>query len=842
MSETTSPRAGLTRRSFLKTTGAVAGAAALTGAAAPTLTALAATTDTAPAAEEQVFYSNCGGNCGGPSCRLKGIVREGKLVQVKPVSLHNPNHPEFKTGCVKGQTNPQRLYSTKRNLYPLKRAEGTERGAGEWERITWDEAISLLSSKMKSAQEQYGDSAVAFWHSYVGSGALNHATSYMPIKPRGGTSISLERFIQKTGATVMTPAADLCYMWMNTLMGYSNFSAPASEMLNSKTILLWGINPIGASRDMWHFARKAKENGATLITIDPRFQLSAAQSDIDLPVRPATDGFLALAMCNYIIENGWVDWDFLANESVAPFLRKEDGTFLHLSDLGVEPEEGPINAATGKPGSVDAEVVYDPTTGEFGSANKIKDPAVQGSFEVNGFKVTTVYDYVVDSIKEYTVEKAAEVCDVPADKIEEIARLYATAKPGGIATYQGCGHYHNSRHVYKDFLFLAALTGNLGKKGSYAYIEHLQEHTEVGSPSGGTTSTAELIKVPDAKKGLAVTGQYLAEIMENGGKLGDQDLPLKVVYVMQGNPLACDSGRQALIDAIRKLDFFVVADPYMSDTARFADLVLPIALTWEKEDAAGGYSLFEKAVEPAGECKTDMDVFRMLADKMGFPDLYDKTDEEYLRAALDTPFNKANGFTYDDYKEKGFIAKFPEELAPAGSAASSASKKRAAFYIEKVYAKDENGRDLDIDIERRPYFEEPLESSVNSPEHEKYPLFGFSVHEIYHAQSVLVDVPWMNELRPEPRIEISETAAAERGIKQGDTVRVFNDRGFFVCKAVVTKGIRPDCILLPHGFQTDDFIAGHSTDLTRVDMDPITGNSCYNEILCEVELYDGGAE
>lgn len=120
MSETKSPHAGLTRRSFLKTTGAVAGAAALGGVASPSLQALAETPRSGETVDEKVFYSNCGGNCGGGSCRMQGIVREGKLVQVKPVSTYSANHPEFKTGCMKGQTNPQRLYSTKRNLYPLR--------------------------------------------------------------------------------------------------------------------------------------------------------------------------------------------------------------------------------------------------------------------------------------------------------------------------------------------------------------------------------------------------------------------------------------------------------------------------------------------------------------------------------------------------------------------------------------------------------------------------------------------------------------------------------------------------------------------------------------------------
>lgn len=838
MSGTKSPHAGLTRRSFLKTTGVVAGAAAIAGVATPSLQALAEDGKNGEAAEDKVVYNWCGGNCGGMMCcRLKGIVREGKLVQVKPVE-GDPDHPSFKTGCVKGQTNPQRLYGTKRILYPLKRVG--ERGAGEWERISWDEAISTIVDKITFYQEQYGDSSVAFWHSFVSLGVLSGALSTcMPGGARNGLSISLERFLQKTGATILTPAADQAGTWASLALGDSMKATAQSELLNSKAILIWGANPIGASRSAWNFYKKAQENGAKLITIDPRFQISAAQSDLYLPIRPSTDGLLALAMCNWIIDNDLVDWEFMRNESCAPFLLKDDGSYLRLSDLGMEPEEGSVDAKTGAPKKIDAEVVYDEKTQTFGSSNKVKDPAVKGSFEVNGLTVRTVYDYVYERIKEHTVEKAAEVCDLPIEKIEEVARIYATTKPATIATVQGVGHYLNSRHNYKNFALLACLTGNLGKPGSFINFQQQIEGEDHGTPIGGSTDTSQLIKVEGAKKVFNMTGMYLPEVLETG-KLGSEDLTIKMVYNYQGNPLACDSGRQELIKAIKKLDFFVVADPYMSDTARYADIVLPIALTWEKEDAAGGFSMFEKAVEPAGECKADMDVFRMLADKMGLPDLYDKTDEEYMRAALDTPFNKANGFTYDDYKEKGFLVKFADQVQSAPAA--PAPKVRYTFYLEKPQAKNPTARVMDREIESRPYWEEPLESSVNSPEYKKYPLFGFSVHEIYHGQSAFVDVPWLNELRPEPRIEIHEEAAKARGIKQGDTVRVFNDRGFFVCKAVVTKGIRPDCVLLPHGWQTDDFIAGHSQDLTRIDMDPMTGNSCYNEILCEVELYKGGAE
>lgn len=832
MPKTKSPQGGLTRRGFLKTTGALAGAAALTGAATPSLTALAAEPEGAKA-EEQVFYNYCGGNCGGPACRMKGIVREGKLVQVKPADI-DPDHPTFKMGCVKGQTNPQRLYSPKRNLYPMKRVG--ERGAGEWERISWEEAISTIAEKMQSSQKQFGDSSIAFWHSYVGGGSIldKAVTALTPGGGRFGVAVSLERFLKKTGATVMGPAADKGLQYAMPMLPGFAFS-PQSDLPKAKTILIWGSNPTGASRSAQHFLRKAKEAGATIVTIDPVARLNAVQSDLYLPVRPATDGALALAMCNWVIENDQVDWEFLRDETIAPYLRKADGTYLRLSDLGLEPEVGPADPMTGEPTQLDAEIVWDEAAGEAVSVNKAKKPAVTGTFEVKGMKVRTVLDYVLEHIKEYTIDYAAEVCDVPAWKIEEVARLYATSKPSYIAMYEGLDHHHNIRHTCKDIMLLACLTGNLGKPGTGVLCDQLQEGEEHGNPIGGQSNTMSLIEVENAKPSIAMTGQYLHEVMETG-KLGSTPLPLKVVYCYQGNPLACDCGISELKAAIDKLDLFVVADPQMSDTARWADIVLPIAMTWEKEDATGGYSMYEKAVEPAGECKTDMDVFRMLADAMGFPELYDKTDEEYLRAGLDTEFNRANGFTYDDYKEKGFIVKFADQVDAGAAAAAAVSKVRNAFYIEKPASVDINEPEFDQEIESRPYWEETLEVAENGG---KFPLQALSMHETYHAQSIMMELPWLEELRHEPKIEISEAAAEERGIKQGDLIKAYNDRGFVVCKAVVTKAIRPDCILLPHGWQTDDFIAGHLQNLTRVDMDGFSGNSCYNDICCEVELWDG---
>ena len=112
----------------------------------------------------------------------------------------------------------------------------------------------------------------------------------------------------------------------------------------------------------WQFVCEAREKGAKLITIDPQFTASAMHSDMYVPVRPGTDGAMMLAMANYIWDNGLADEDFLKNNTVAPFLVKEDGTYLHMSDLGVPATEGPLNAY-GMPTVIDPVCVGDEAAG-----------------------------------------------------------------------------------------------------------------------------------------------------------------------------------------------------------------------------------------------------------------------------------------------------------------------------------------------------------------------------------------------------------------------------------------------------------------------------------------------
>jgi molybdopterin-containing oxidoreductase family molybdopterin binding subunit len=156
------------------------------------------------------------------------------------------------------------------------------------------------------------------------------------------------------------------------------------------------------------------------------------------------------------------------------------------------------------------------------------------------------------------------------------------------------------------------------------------------------------------------------------------------------------------------------------------------------------------------------------------------------------------------------------------------------YYIENPTPRNDFGQEI-ADFERHPYYTHANESYMENPLRKKYPLMGCSEHNKYHVHSQLAYTPVMRELEPEPMIKINASDAAERGISQGDVVKAYNDHGYVHIKALVTEGIKPGVISIPHGFQAEQFIEGHSQDLTNVYMNDFCSNSAFYDFLCEVE-------
>lgn len=814
----------ITRRSFLAgTTLSVGSLATLSACASPHLAGTSPNEKEVPA-EERKCINICNGAC--CNCPLEGTVRDGKLVSVSPIPQPRENTGAIK-GCIKGQTNPMRLYAENRGLYPM--IQRGERGSDNWERISWDEAIALVAEKFQAATNEYGPSSVAFW---LGGGNLNGVINgngaYDVNTPRNSyMGIGCERFLSQTGYTIFSFDWDLPLVYLGgEMMNHPYFWL--QDLVNSKLIILWGINPAGSGGHFVPWYVKAKENGAKIISVDPQYNSSGMLIDQWVPIRPGTDSALMLAMANYIIDNDLVDQDYLANHSIAPFLLKEDGYYLKLSDLGKKldiDEEG---------NEVDSPVVWDEKANDFISCLESTAGAVHGTHEANGVNMRTVFDAVYDNIKQFTVEYAAEECDIDATIIEELAREYATSGASCIQPGLGCGRYYNSSSLFYNLPLLAALTGNSSKPGAgyFGYGQAL-----VSPFTGVVSQNLDSLYVEEPNFGRCISGQLIRDIAETG-KYGNEDFPLRCVYVMTTNPVSTYAGPKEIESALNKIDFVVTADPIMTDTAKISDLYLPICMPWENPDDHNGTFMLQKAVEPAGECKSDFEVLNLIAEKMGFSDLYPKNDQEYLREVLDTPENIEAGAAYDDFKKQGIIPVETYEVAEL-TAVELNYGGRTRFYMEEDCRRDDYGQ-VTTFTDHSPFYFHANEAYPTNPKREKYPFFGFSFHDTYDQSSIYAHNPMLDEFREGPFVRMNTKAAAERGIQEDDVVRIYNDHGTCTIKVKLTEGIRPDCIQIPHGFARNEYIDGYPQDLSTIAINPVVPESAVHDWICNVEKVEEG--
>lgn len=819
MSETKSPHTRLTRRSFLKTTGAVAGAAALGSVATPGLQALAEG-DTSRRGEERVFSGSCRGNCFG-GCMMNLTVRDDKLVRVDPAPLSDSR---FQRICQRGRSSVQTVYNDHRVLYPMRRVDGTERGAGEWERVSWDEALDEICSKWKAAQENYGESALAF---HTSSGNYGAAFGYISWQVR---------LLNVLNATNVQMVYDSANNNSKQRCGLTTGLTPAS-LLESGCIVLWGNNVSESQVQTWHFINEAMEKGAKLIVIDPNYTTCAAKADLWLPLRPGTDGVFALAACNEVVKRGLVDWDDVKIHSTLPFLVKDDGTgYLKVSDIRPLAE-----------GEKDAEVMV-ASDGTVDAAANIPNPLVTGVTEVQGIPVRNVYDLVMERISEWTKERCLEICDITDEQFENFLTMYIENAPVAVNMGLALDHYCNGSISIVDTILLSVLTGNVAKRGggfdsySAAAMTPFLCDLSYSVPTGPST-------------GPAVVFQLLPEIMETK-KFGKQDVDIHCLYIWSSNPLSNMPERLALIEAMNKIEFVVVADYCMTDTCKYADIVLPAAHYYEQFDVGNGFSQFmcvqEPAINPPCDAKTDYEIIKLIAEGMGVGDLFDFTEEEYLRAIMDSPALRAYGITYDRLMEEKFI-----ELKDYYGKCMTAKDKRVNMYFGRVGGRYnpkpayggwyDYGQEYDADFDLLPGWEPPYEAWPDdvaefkkSAQAEKYSLVYTTYRNKFRCHSQFGYNEWLLEIFPEPYLMMNPKDMEVRGVEDRQYVRVFNDRGEMVVRAVKNNGIREGMVVIPKGWHGDQFKKGHYSDLTSRYMNPAVPNGYFFDALCEVEPYDGG--
>lgn len=794
----------LGRRSFLKAS-ALTAIAAGTGGVAATGHLAVANEDTQ--SEEIITPGVCRGGCGA-GCQMNVHVRDGKIVKT---SVRHQSNPDTTRVCNRGLTHALRVYDENRLKYPMKRVG--ERGEGKWEQISWDEAIDTITNKWKEVAEEHGPGANAF---LKGSGNIT---------PDAHNGLLLRSLM---GATLLDPAQDRAlYVAGPAAAGYSNrfCGSGLEDIFNSKTILIWAWNPTESNPYMTHYYLRAQqEHGTKLVVIDTTYTIMASKADLFVPIHPGTDGALAFGMMSVLLEDGLVDEEFLASNTVAPLLVKdEDGTYLRLSDLG--------KAAAGTPEDALVAATQD---GDFVALTEAGSPVIHGSFDANGIAVTTAYDLLLERIAQWTPEKASQVCDVPVETIRELAHMMADG-PSAVAPGLGIDHYTNGVATYAAIFTMTMMTGQVGKPGTGFKGSFSAESSCGWSPYGLTSH-------PDAPPSNTFYSPALLNCMDSG-KYGDADINIKTLYIWNHNLFGTQVGGVKWRKFLENVEMLVVTDVVMNSTVNYADIVLPACHYFECESASGESTKYvfynQKAAEPLYESKSDYDIFNLFFEKMGLNDKNYRTLDELYNAVFDNDVARSIGLTWDRVKKEGAVLTWPQdEYVYGADGVWNTPTGRLQFYQESIPLDTDYNQELDFMKERLPYWDPPMEGWKDDELAEKYPLLFTSERSKYKVHTQYTKIPWLLEFEDEPYVMVNPSDCEARGISDGDYIRIFNDRGSCTLRARFNNGIRPGMVVIDHGWDQDQFVDGFYCDLIGYNVTPVVANSYYFDALIDIEKAD----
>ena len=700
--------------------------------------------------------NNCDGSCG-----LTVTVIDGNMTKISNASFNNPDFPP--RICLRGLSNLQYVYHPDRLKYPMQNVG--PRGSGQWKRITWDEATTIIANKFNEVAQKYGPTAV-YIAPYTGSlTALN------------GVIGAGYRFASVIGASAGDfegdnegDSAGPC----GAVEALGNFDGhDLSDLRNSRMIILWGNNLAETDVPDMRFVLDAKEAGGKIVYIDPRYTSTASLADEWISIRPGTDGALALSMINVIISENLYKADYVTNYTVGPFLVRQDTQmFLREKDVAG--------------GDSTKYMVYDSNSKTIVPSDKDGiAPSLTGSYSAASTSCKPAFQLLIDLVSQYPTSEAEKITGVAAAEIESLAKEFATTSPAAIkAGFGGISHWFYGDLTYRAMITLSAICGNIGVHGGGVTIYN-----------GALLDAA--LDLPDWMNPDKKTYTYLAPILFCDAVLNSKPFPVKAAWFPVDNFVNQQADTNRVISALKACDFVVVSDVFMTATAQYADIVLPVATQYEREDllAGGNYYLqyMPKIIDPLWETKADLDMFAEVAQKMGQGQYFDKTPDEYISLLLS---GLPSGLTLDTLKSKGVVALADEDFytssfqpithpyVPYYQQHFPTPSGRIEFYVESLIP-------YNMPL---PIYKEPIEASPSNALYQKYPLVMITSHTKFRTHTQWNNLPWLREIIPRSFLEIHPTDAQARGISDGDTVNVFNDRGSIQLMARITNGIRPGVV------------------------------------------------
>jgi anaerobic selenocysteine-containing dehydrogenase len=438
-------------------------------------------------------------------------------------------------------------------------------------------------------------------------------------------------------------------------------------------------------------------------------------------------------------------------------------------------------------------------------------------------KYTLGYEELKERVKRYPPEWAAGICGIDVKELVQLARDYGTMKPAAIRLNYGMQRHAGGGIAARNIACLPALIG--------AWRD----------PAGGILlTTADNYNFDHAKLERPDLMPARRPRVINHSKLGDAltaaETPLRAVIVYNNNPVAVCPDSSKVVEGFLREDLFcVVMDSFLTDTADYADIVLPATTQLEHTDIHKSYGHLyvlanNPAIAPVGESLPNAEVFRRLAARMGFEEeCFRDSDDELARQAIGSGHANLAGMDWEALKRDGWQRlALPRVFAPFAKGGFHTPSGRCEFYSESLKAQG---------VDPLPFYNPPAELPSSNPQlASRYPLSFLSPPVRNFLNSSFANLPRFREAEGEPSLELHADDAAKRGIADGDAVRVFNDRGSFTLKARVNGKPRRGVVVAPSvwwkKFSHDRRNANELTSQRTADLG---GAATFYDCLVEVE-------
>ena len=634
------------------------------------------------------------------TCSMIVTIEDDRVVSV----AGDPDHP-FTDGflCHKVSRFPERVNHPDRLMYPLRRTG--PKGSGQFERITWDAALAEIADRFRAiADGPHGPQAI-LPYSYCGTMGK--------IQSEGLD----RRFFHRLGASLLdrTICATAGVAGISYTLG-STRGMDSEAIVNSRYIINWGSNTAVTNSHLRAKMVQARKAGAKLVTSDPYRSPTAVRSDWHLPIRPGSDGALALGMMHILFRDGRQDDDYLTTACIG--------------------------------------------------ADALRDRV----------------------LREYPPERVASITGLDVASIEQLAGEYAETAPAAIRVNYGASRHAGGGMAIRTIACLPAIIGAWRHRSGGVLL----------STSSLFPFNLQGLQRPD----LIPTGTRTINMSQLAEALHGEapGPPVEALFVYCSNPASICPDQNRVLEGLRREDLFtVVHEQFPTDTVAYADIVLPATTQFEHLDLHHAYGhpwvqLNRPCLDPPGECRSNNDVFRGLANRLGFEsNLFEVSDEQLARDVLwenqeSTPA-ALEGITVERLTEEGPMRLRISDDPPFGEGNFPTPSGKCELHCQRL---------ADDGFDSLPTWTPPAESPESAPElAAQFPLQMLSPPAPQFMNSTFVETDSLRKSAGGPEIEISPTDAASREILDGHHVAVFNNRGRFEATARVSDSVQPGVVVAP---------------------------------------------